>query len=48
MAANAVCGILLLAVLTFAGYFADKWLERNGHDVFDSPIWHEPSDSWSL
>jgi len=48
MAANAACGILLLTVLTLFGYFADKWLERNGHDVFDPPIWHEPLDSWSL
>ena len=48
MAANAVCGILLLTVLTLAGYIADKWLERNGHDLFDPPVWHEPLDSWSL
>ncbi len=48
VAANAVCGILLLAVLTLAGYIADKWLERNGHDLFEQPVWHEPLDSWSL
>jgi hypothetical protein len=48
MTANAVCGILLLTVLTLAGYVADKWLERNGHELFDRPVWHEPLDSWSL
>ena len=46
--ANAVCGILLLTVLTLAGYIADKLLECNGHELFDPPVWHEPLDSWSL
>ena len=48
MAANAACGILLLTVLTLAGYFVDRWLERNGRDFIDSLIWHEPLESWSL
>ena len=48
MAANAVCGILLLTVLTLIGYIADRCLERNEHKLFDQPVWHEPLDSWSL
>jgi len=48
MAANAVCGILLLTVLTLIGYIADRCLERSGHKLFDQPVWHEPLDSWSL
>ena len=48
MAVNAACCILLLTVLTLAGYIADKLLERNGLDLFDQPVWHEPLDSWSL
>ena len=48
MAANAVCGILLLSVLTLVGYIADRCLERNEHKLLDQPVWHEPLDSWSL
>lgn len=47
MIANTLCGILLLAVLTLVGYIADKWLERNGNELFEQPAWHEPLDSWS-
>jgi hypothetical protein len=45
MAANAVCGIVLLTVLTLAGYIADKCVERIGHELFDQLVWHEPLDS---
>lgn len=48
MTADVVCGILLLTVVTLAGYIADKWLERSGHELFDRPVGHEPLDSWSL
>jgi hypothetical protein len=48
MIANTLCGILLLTVLTLAGYIADKWLEHNGKELFEQPVWHEPLDSWSL
>jgi hypothetical protein len=48
MAANAVCGILLLTSLALAGYIADKWSERIGHELFDPPVRYEPLDSWSL
>ena len=48
MIANTLCGILLLTVLTLAGYIADNWLERNGNELFEQPVWHEPLDSWSL
>ena len=48
MIANTLCGILLLTVLTVAGYVADNWLERNGNELFEQPVWHEPLDSWSL
>jgi hypothetical protein len=48
MIANILCGILLLIVLALAGYIADKWLERNGNELFEHPVWHEPLDSWSL
>jgi hypothetical protein len=48
MAADAVCGILLLTVLTLAGYIADKCVERNGHQLLDQLVWHEPLNSWSL
>ena len=48
MIANTLCGILLLTVLTVAGYVADNWLERNGNELFEQPVWHEPFDSWSL
>jgi hypothetical protein len=48
MIANTLCGILLLTVLSLAGYIADKWLERSGNELFEQPVWHEPLDSWSL
>jgi hypothetical protein len=48
MAANAVCGILLLTACTRAFYIAEKWLDHNGHELFDPPVWHEPLDSWSF
>jgi len=48
MAANVVCGILLLTVLTLAGYIADKCWERNEQEFFNQPVWHEPLDNWSL
>ena len=48
MIANTLCGILLLTALTLAGYIADKWLERNGNELFEQPVWHEPLDSWRL
>jgi hypothetical protein len=48
MIVNTLCGILLLTMLMLAGYFADKWLERNGNELFEQPVWHEPLDSWSL
>jgi hypothetical protein len=48
MIANPLCGILLLTVLSLVGYIADKWLERNGREIFEQPVWHEPLDSWSL
>jgi hypothetical protein len=48
MIANTLCGILLLTVLTLAGYIADKWLERYGNELFEQPVWHEPLDSWNL
>jgi hypothetical protein len=46
--ANAVCRILMLTVLSLAGYLADELLERNGHELFDHPVWHEPLDCWSF
>ena len=48
MIANILCYTLLLTVLTLAGYIADKLLEREGHEFFEQPVWHEPLDSWSL
>jgi hypothetical protein len=45
MAANVICGSLLLAVLTLAGYVSYRWMER--HVTFNHPIWHEPLDDWS-
>ena len=48
MIANTLCGILLLTVLSLAGYIADRWLERSGRELFEQPVWHEPLDSWSL
>jgi hypothetical protein len=48
MIAHTLCGILLLTVLTLAGYIAYKWLERNGNELFEQPVWHEPLDSWRL
>jgi hypothetical protein len=48
MIANTLCGILLLTVLTLAGYIVDKLLERNVHELFEQPAWHEPLNCWSL
>jgi hypothetical protein len=45
IAANVVCGSLLLAALTFAGFVSYRWMER--HVTFDHPIWREPLDDWS-
>jgi hypothetical protein len=42
-----LCGILLLTVLTLAGYIGDKWLERNGHELLEQLAWHEPTNGWS-
>ena len=44
-AANVVCGSILLAVLTFAGYAAIQWVEREG--CFLQTVWHEPLEYWS-
>jgi hypothetical protein len=41
-----VCGSLLLAVLTLAGYAASQWLDRQEQRFLDYPIWNEPLDSW--
>lgn len=43
-----VCGSVLLAVLTVAGYGTYQWLERQEHRVLDYPVWHEPLDYWSI
>jgi hypothetical protein len=48
MAANAVCGGLLLAVLLLAGYDTYQLIERQERRFIDHPVWHEPLDSWSL
>ena len=45
MAANVICGSLLLAALTIAGFVSYRWMER--HVTFDHPIWREPLDDWS-
>jgi len=44
-AANVVCGSLLLAVLTFAGYAAFQWMELEGSIL--QTVWHEPLEDWS-
>ena len=44
-AANVVCGSLLLAVLTLAGYAASQWIEREG--AMFQTVWHEPLEDWS-
>jgi hypothetical protein len=44
-AANVVCGSLLLAVLTLAGYAASQWIEREGSIL--QTVWHEPLEDWS-
>jgi len=44
-AANVVCGSLLLAVLTLAGYAASRWIEREGSIL--QTVWHEPLEDWS-
>lgn len=41
LAAIAVCGAL---ALFFAGYLVHQWMEHGG----PGPVWHEPTDSWSL
>jgi hypothetical protein len=43
-----VCGSLLLAVLTLSGYVAYQLIERQEQRFLDSPVWHEPLDSWRL
>jgi hypothetical protein len=48
MASEVVCGSLLLAVLTLAGYAAYQWIERQDQRFLDYPVWHEPLDSWRL
>ena len=44
-AANIVCGSLLLAVLTLAGYAASQWIEREG--AMFKTVCHEPLEDWS-
>jgi hypothetical protein len=44
-AANVVCGSLLLAVLTLAGYASSQWIEREGSIL--QAVWHEPLEDWS-
>ena len=33
---NAICFLLLLAILAPVGYFAERWIERH----LDRPLWH--------
>jgi hypothetical protein len=48
MAANVLCGVLLLAVLLLAGYDTCQLFERQERRFIDYPVWHEPLNSWSL
>ena len=45
MATNVICGSLLVAALTLAGFVSYRWMEC--HITFDHLIFHEPLDDWS-
>lgn len=48
MAANVVCGGLLLAVLIPAVYFVDHQVCRQIRRYFDHLSWREPLNDWNL
>jgi hypothetical protein len=41
---NAICFLLLLAILALVGYFAERWIERHLDRPLWHPLWHEPLD----
>jgi hypothetical protein len=44
---NAVCAIVLLAILVPAFWFSEEWLERAGQRAVDHMFWREPIESWN-
>jgi hypothetical protein len=37
---NAICLLILLAILAPPGYFAEQWIERNLDCALRHPLWH--------
>ena len=48
VAVTTVGGCLLVVMLVFACWNAEQWIEREGRQILDNMVWHEPLDSWSL
>jgi hypothetical protein len=40
---NAICLLLLLAILVPVGYLAEQWIERYRDRPLWHPLWHEPN-----
>lgn len=45
---NAICLLILLAILVPVGYLAEQWIERHLDRPLWHPLWHEPLDDWGL
>jgi hypothetical protein len=43
---NAICLLILLAILAPVGYFAEQWIERHLERPLWHLPWHEPLDNW--
>jgi hypothetical protein len=46
LATNAICVLVLAAILIPACWLAEHWLEQQGQRTFDHLIWHEPLQDW--
>jgi hypothetical protein len=43
---DAICLLVLLAILAPLGYLAEQWIYQHLDRPLRNPLWHEPLDDW--